>query len=92
MPVTVSIPIALRQFTDGGDTITLDGGDVGQVLTRLGEQHPRLRPHLFSDEGKLRNYVNVYVNDENVRDLQDQQTPVKDGDEVVIVPAIAGGY
>jgi molybdopterin converting factor small subunit len=91
MPIKVMIPTALRQFADGQDTIDLEGADVGQVLGQLADAFPELKRHLFDDDGKLRNFVNVYVNDENIRDNQQQSTPLRPGDELTIVPAIAGG-
>ena len=87
MPVKVMIPTALRQYTGG-----LDVGDrVGAVLSALGEAHPELKRHLFTDDGALRSFVNVFVNDENIRDRQQQDTPLAEGDELMIIPAVAGG-
>jgi adenylyltransferase/sulfurtransferase len=91
MTVKVIIPSALRQFANGNDTIDLEGEHVGRVLEALTEGYPQLRTHLMGDDGQLRNFVNVFVNDENIRDMQQQQTPLSDGDELVIVPAVAGG-
>jgi molybdopterin converting factor small subunit len=91
MSVKVMIPSALRQFAGGQDTIELDGPDVGSVLQKLTEGYPDLKPHLLGDDGTLRNFVNVFVNDENIRDMQKQDTPLGIGDEVLIVPAVAGG-
>lgn len=91
MTVKVIIPSALKQFADGNDTIELEGERVGPVLDALTKGFPQLKTHLIGDDGQLRNFVNVFVNDENIRDLQQQQTPVNDGDEVLIVPAVAGG-
>lgn len=91
MAIKVMIPTALRQFADGRDTIELAGTNVGQILEQLSQTFPDLKRHLFSDDGALRNFVNVYINDENIRDRNDRDTPLKDGDELTIVPAIAGG-
>jgi adenylyltransferase/sulfurtransferase len=91
MSVKVMIPRALRQYADGKDVLELAGDNVGQVLDQLGEHCPNLRPHLFSDDGELRNFVNVFVNDDNIRDRDDKATAVRAGDELSIVPAIAGG-
>jgi adenylyltransferase/sulfurtransferase len=91
MAIKVMIPTALRQFADGRDTVELAGANVGQILEQLGQTFPELKRHLFSDDGVLRNFVNVYINDENIRDRNDRDTPLKDGDELTIVPAIAGG-
>ncbi len=91
MLVKVMIPTALRQYTGGSDTVEVEGDRVGDVLTHLGEAHPDLKRHLFSDAGELRSFVNVFVNDENIRDRQQQATPLAEGDEVMIIPAVAGG-
>ena len=91
MSVTVMIPSAMRQYADGEDTIELAADSVSNVLATLTDTHPQLKTHLLNDDGSLRNFVNVFVNDENIRDMQQDRTPVKDGDEVLIVPAVAGG-
>ena len=91
MAVTVMIPTALRTYADGADSIEAQPGDVGGVLEQVAQRFPRLKPHLFSDAGELRSFVNVFVNEENIRDKQKAATPVRDGDEVAIVPAVAGG-
>jgi MoaD family protein len=91
MGVKVLIPTALRLYADSQDTVELDGARVGDVLNNLAEKYPNLRTHLFNDNGKLRNFVNVYVNDQNIRTLDLERTPLKDGDEVTLVPAVAGG-
>lgn len=87
----VLIPTPLRQYVDKKDSVELPGATVGEVLTALTTQFPDLRKHLYSDEGKLRSFVNVYVSDEDIRYLNKDATPVKDGDTVSIVPSIAGG-
>ena len=91
MAVKVVLPTALRQFADNNDTIELDGDQVGEVLSQLVELFPKLKPHLLGDDGNLRSFVNLFVNDQNIRDLQQQDTTVKDGDELAIIPAVAGG-
>ncbi len=91
MSVKVMIPTALRSYADGHDTVELEGGNVREVLTKLTDQHPQLKAQLFSDTGDLRNFVNVFVNDENIRDRESSDTSLSDGDEVAIVPAVAGG-
>lgn len=88
---TVSIPTPLRQFTGGKDTVEVSGASVGEVLDALTAQFPGLKGHLFNDEGKLRSFVNVYLNDEDIRYLQKTASPVKEGDSVTIIPSIAGG-
>lgn len=91
MPVEVLIPSALRQFTGNSDHLQVSGGTIAEVLAALIAAHPQLRTHLFNDEGQLRSFVNVYLNDEDVRYLAQNATGVKDGDRVMIVPAVAGG-
>ena len=91
MGATVFIPTALRQYADGQDAVEIDGTNVGALLDGLGAAFPKLKPHLFGDDGALRNFVNVYVNDEDIRYRKDAETAVSDGDEVSIVPAVAGG-
>jgi molybdopterin converting factor small subunit len=88
----VLIPTPLRQYADKRDSLEISGGTVGEVLDAMTMQYPELRRHLFSDEGKLRSFVNVYVSDEDIRYLNKDATPVKDSDTISIVPSIAGGY
>jgi adenylyltransferase/sulfurtransferase len=87
----VLIPTPLRQYAGKQDSVDLTGSTVGEVLTALTIRYPDLRKQLFNDEGKLRSFVNVYLNDEDIRYLEKNATPVKDGDTVSIVPSIAGG-
>jgi len=87
----ILIPTPLRQYTDKKDTIELNGSTVGELLKSLTSEHPDLRRHLFNDEGKLRSFVNVYVNDEDIRYLNKDATPVQATDTLTIVPSIAGG-
>ena len=87
----VLIPTPLRQFANKHDAVELTGSNVGEVLTALTSQFPDLRKQLFNDEGKLRSFVNVYLNDEDIRYLQKNATPVATGDTLSIVPSIAGG-
>jgi molybdopterin/thiamine biosynthesis adenylyltransferase/rhodanese-related sulfurtransferase/molybdopterin converting factor small subunit len=91
MSVNVLVPTALRSYADGAETVQLPGATVAEVLKGLAEKFPRLKPHLFSPTGELRSFVNVFVNDENIRDKQQGATAVKQGDELAIVPAVAGG-
>jgi adenylyltransferase/sulfurtransferase len=87
----ILIPTPLRQFADKKDSVQLTGSTVGEVLKSLTSEYADLRRHLYNDEGKLRSFVNVYVNDEDIRYLNKEATPLKDGDTVSIVPSIAGG-
>ena len=87
----VLIPTPLRQFADKKDSVELTGSTVGEVMTALTTQFPDMRKQLFNDEGKMRSFVNVYLNDEDIRYLQKDATAVAAGDTLSIVPSIAGG-
>ena len=88
---TLKIPPVLRPQTGGDAEVSAAGSTVGEVLRALAEAHPGTRPQLFADGGELNRYVNVYLNDEDVRVLDGLDTPVSDSDTVVILPAMAGG-
>ncbi|HEX8104208.1 MAG TPA: ubiquitin-like small modifier protein 1 [Solirubrobacteraceae bacterium] len=88
---TIKIPPVLRPSVGGERQVEASGGDVGAVLRALAEQHPATQSQLFSAEGELNRYVNVYLNDEDVRVLGGLDTSVSDGDTLVILPAMAGG-
>ena len=90
MAVRVSIPTALRQYAGGNNALTIDGGTVGEVLQTLMSQHPDLGKQLMHN-GEVRNFVNIYLNDDDVRYLQGMATPIAARDEISIIPAIAGG-
>jgi len=87
----VMIPTPLRQFTDKQDSVEVAGATVGEILGALTTTYPGLKQNLFTDEGKLRSFVNVYVNDEDIRYLSKDKTAVAAADTVTIVPSIAGG-
>ena len=87
----IFIPTPLRVYVDKQDAVQVEAGTVGQALNALTTQHPDLKKHLYSDEGKLRAFVNVYLNDEDVRFLGGLSAPVRDGDTVTVLPAVAGG-
>lgn len=91
MPVTVLIPTPLRQYTGKKESVVVEAKTVGEALQSLTAEYSDLRRHLFTDEGKLRNFVNVYLGDEDIRFLQKDQTPLNDQDVLSIVPSIAGG-
>jgi len=91
MPVTITIPTPLRQFAGGQSEMQVDANTAGEALDQLTTTHSELRRHLFSDQNALRNFVNIYVNDEDIRHMNGPDTPVKDGDTILIVPSIAGG-
>ena len=88
---TVKIPPVLRPSVGGEKQVEADGANVGDVLRSLASQHPATESQLFSGEGQLNRYVNVYLNDEDVRVLDGLETAVSDGDTLVILPAMAGG-
>ena len=88
---TIHIPTPLRQYVGKQPSVKVTATTVGEALNALVSQHPELRRHLYTDDGKLRSFVNLYVNDEDIRYLQKEATAVKDGDNISIVPSIAGG-
>ena len=85
------IPTPLRQYADKQDSVEVEASSVGEALEKLTTQHSELRRHLFTDEGKLRSFVNVYMNDEDIRYLERDKTAVGPDDVITIVPSIAGG-
>jgi adenylyltransferase/sulfurtransferase len=91
MPVTINIPTALRQFAGGNARVEVDATTVNEALTSLTARHAELRRHLYNDKNALRSFVNIYVNDEDIRHQVGSETGLKDGDTVMIVPSIAGG-
>ena len=91
MAITTRIPSPLRTYTDGVDTMAFEAETVGSALNQLTARAPGIDQRLFKEPGKLNRFVNIYVNDEDIRFLQNLDTPLKDGDVISIVPAIAGG-
>ena len=91
MPVKVRIPSPLRSYTNGADVIETSGSSINEVLNNLKEKASGIETRLFKGPNQLNRFVNVYLNDEDIRFAKNLDTPVKDGDEVSIVPAIAGG-
>ena len=91
MSITVRIPTQLRTLTGGAGEVEVEGATVGEVLKAVDAAHPGLADRLFDESGNLRRFVNVYLNDEDVRFLGGLETPVKDGDTVTVLPAVAGG-
>jgi molybdopterin converting factor small subunit len=87
----IQIPTPLRQYAGKQSVVDVKAGTIADALSDLVAKHPDLRRHLYTDEGKLRAFVNVYLNDEDVRYLQKEATAVNDGDSISIVPSIAGG-
>jgi adenylyltransferase/sulfurtransferase len=91
MATKILIPTPLRPYTDKKDAVDANGATVAELLADLTARHSGLKAHLYNDQGKLRSFVNVYVNDEDIRYLQKEQTPIKPGDTVSIIPSVAGG-
>lgn len=91
MAVKVIIPTPLRPYAGKRDIVNLEAATVGEALHSLTSQFGELRKHLYSEDGRLRSFVNVYVNDEDIRYLQRDKTAVQPGDTISIVPSIAGG-
>ncbi len=91
MAVTVRIPTPLQRLTSGRGEVACAGSTVKELLDNLEQNCPGIKERICDEQGKLRRFVNVFVNEEDIRFLQGDQTAVKDGDEVSIIPAIAGG-
>ena len=91
MPITVRIPTPLQKLTGDKPEIVAIGGTVQELLADLERQYPGFKDRLCDPQGRLRRFVNIYVNEEDIRFLKAEATPLKDGDEVSIIPAIAGG-
>jgi molybdopterin converting factor small subunit len=91
MPVKVVIPTPLRPYAGKQESVELQATTVGEALAALTSRFGDLKKHLYSDDGRLRSFINVYVNDEDIRYLQKDQTSVREGDTISIVPSIAGG-
>jgi molybdopterin converting factor small subunit len=89
--VSISIPTPLRAYTGGLRAVDAEGATVGQVLADAAARHPELSRHIFSEGGGLRGFVNLYLGDDNVRDLEGVDTPVRPGATLTILPSIAGG-
>jgi molybdopterin synthase sulfur carrier subunit len=91
MSVTVKIPTPLRRITQGRDKVSSEGADIKHLIESLEKEHPGIKDRLCDETGSLRHFVNVYVNGEDIRYLNGLSTKLKAGDEVSIVPAVAGG-
>jgi molybdopterin synthase sulfur carrier subunit len=91
MPVTVRIPTPLRKLTNDEELVTVEASTIGDAITELQTKYPGIKERLVDDSGEVRRFVNIYVNEEDIRFLENKATPIKDGDEVSIIPAIAGG-
>jgi molybdopterin synthase sulfur carrier subunit len=91
MTVNVRIPTPLRKLTQDRDVVQTSGKTIQEIVENLEKQYPGLKERLCDERGELRRFVNIYLNDEDIRFAQGKQTPVKDGDEISVIPAIAGG-
>ena len=91
MPVQIRIPTPLRKLTHDEEVVETSAETIGDAITDLESRYPGLQERLLDDDGQVRRFVNVYVNEEDIRFLQEKETLLKDGDEVSIIPAIAGG-
>ncbi len=91
MAVNVRIPTPLRKFTNNAEAVEVSGATVGEALASLTDSHPELKSRLFTDEGSVRRFVNIFANDEDIRFQENLETSLNDGDSISIVPAIAGG-
>ena len=91
MTAVVRIPTVLRPATGGATTVSVDGTTIGEVLNNLTESYPEIKGQLLNDDGSLHRFLNVYVNDDDVRYLGGVQAPVTDDDEITLLPAVAGG-
>ncbi len=91
MATNIRIPTPLRKLTGEQEVVQADGSTIGDILRSLDSMYPGLKERICDEEGNVRRFVNVYVNDEDIRFLDEQATAVREGDEISIVPAIAGG-
>ena len=91
MSIKIIIPTALRQFAENRDSVKLSGQNIGELLNNLMQKFPNMKKHLFSEDGQMRNFVKVYVNDDDIRYLENSETQVKEGDVISIIPSVAGG-
>ena len=91
MPTRILIPTPLRVYTGKQDVVEAEGGTVGELLANMTETYSDLLKHLYTDDGRLRSFVALYVNDDDIRFLDKEATPVKEGDTISIIPSVAGG-
>jgi molybdopterin synthase sulfur carrier subunit len=91
MPTKVLIPTPLRKLTNNEESVEVNAKNIGEAITELQARFPGIQERLVDEKGEVRRFVNVYVNEEDIRFLKNRETPLKDGDEVSIIPAIAGG-
>lgn len=91
MSVTVRIPTPLRTFTDGVEEVKVEGKNIGEIISNLEANYKGIKERICDESGQIRRFINFYLNDEDIRFLNNLETPVKDGDYISVVPAIAGG-
>ncbi|OGW50308.1 MAG: molybdopterin synthase sulfur carrier subunit [Nitrospirae bacterium RBG_19FT_COMBO_42_15] len=91
MPVKVKIPTPLRKLTGNSGEVEVEGKNIGEMIENLEKSYPGLKERLYDEAGAIRRFVNVYINEEDIRFMQGKDSSLKDGDEVSIIPAIAGG-
>ena len=89
--IKVRIPTPLRPMTGGKNEVEIAGKTIGEMIENLGAAHPGIKERLYDESGEVRRFINIYVNEEDIRFLTGKETPLKEGDEVSIIPAIAGG-
>ncbi|MEC4680530.1 MAG: ubiquitin-like small modifier protein 1 [Nitrospirota bacterium] len=89
--IKVRIPTPLRPMTGGKNEVEVAGNTVAEIIDNLGSAHPGIKERIYDEQGEVRRFINIYVNEEDIRFLTGKETPLKDGDEVSIIPAIAGG-
>ncbi|NPA12809.1 MAG: MoaD/ThiS family protein [Aquificae bacterium] len=92
MAITVRIPTALRRITQGQGEVQVEASNIAELIDALEREFPGIKERLVEENGEIRKFVNLFVNDEDIRFLQGKDTPLKDGDVVAIIPAIAGGF
>jgi len=90
MPI-IRIPTPLRTYTDGQSEVSVQGRNVGEAIQDVTQRYPALMPHLYNGDGQLRPFVNLFLNQDNIKDLRGLETPLKDDDRLMLVPSIAGG-
>jgi molybdopterin converting factor small subunit len=88
---TLRIPTPLRTYTSGKSEVNVTGVKISEALGDLTTQYPAIKPHLFNEAGELRPFVNLFVGENNIKDLQGVETPIKEGDKIILIPSIAGG-
>lgn len=85
------IPTPLRPYVNGKNEVDVSGANISEALNNLTSQFPNIKPHLFNEGGELRPFVNIFIGENNIKDLQGVETPIKDGEKLMLVPSIAGG-